>query len=227
MTTSPELLGSLPLDGHHGPASRITRMRAAEIVERAMRRADARESQPQIPSRRWRNVALLGAASLASAALLLAAGLHLAAPQKIVAPRLLTSDVSSSDVQLGAAQMLQKADGLRAQHQWLAATELYEQTLRAYPNEADAYRAMVAAGRLRLEHLGDTRGALGLLSAAILARPHDALSEEARFARIEALRELGDRFAERQSIDEFVALYPDGALATRARELRQDLDQVP
>jgi tetratricopeptide (TPR) repeat protein len=120
--------------------------------------------------------------------------------------------------------MLQKANDLRAQHQWFAATQLYEQTIRTFPKRAEAYSAAVAAGVLRLDQLGDGRGALDLFSSALRARPRGALSEEARWGVIQSYRALGDRASERARLQEFVMLYPQSLLAPRAHARRRALD---
>jgi hypothetical protein len=56
------------------------------------------------------------------------------------------------------------------------------------------------------------------LSAAISMRPSDPRSEEARWGRIEALRTLDDRAAEKAALQDFVTLYATGPLAALARE---------
>ena len=119
--------------------------------------------------------------------------------------------------------MLQKANDLRIQHQWLAATEVYEKTLRTFPGRAEAYSAMVAAGVLRLDQLGDPKGALSLFSAAIRARPRGPLSEEARWGAIQAHRALGDQSTERKALQEFVTLHPQSLLAWRAQARLREL----
>jgi tetratricopeptide (TPR) repeat protein len=119
--------------------------------------------------------------------------------------------------------MLQKANDLRAQHQWFAATQLYEQTVRTFPNRAEAYSASVAAGALRLDQLGDARTALDLFSGALRARPRGALSEEARWGIVQSYRALGDRGPERAGLQEFVALYPQSLLSARAQARLREL----
>jgi hypothetical protein len=122
--------------------------------------------------------------------------------------------------------LLQQANDLRAQHQWLGATELYEKTVRMFPGGAEAYSATVAAGMLHLDQLGDPKGALALFSSAIRARPRGSLAEEARWGAIQSHRALGDRIAEKAALQEFVTSYPQSLLALRAiarlRELRGD-----
>jgi hypothetical protein len=122
--------------------------------------------------------------------------------------------------------MLQQANDLRAQHQWLAAMQTYEKTLRTFPGRAEAYSATVAAGVLRLDQLGDPKGALALFTSAVRARPRGPLAEEARWGAIQSHRALGDRAAEMAALQEFVTLHPQSLLAWRAlarmRELRGD-----
>jgi TolA-binding protein len=120
--------------------------------------------------------------------------------------------------------MLQQANDLRARHQWLAATQIYEKTLHTFPGRAEAYSAMIAAGMLHLDQLGDAKGALSLFSSAIQARPQGPLSEEARWGVVRGHRALVDSRSELAALQEFVALYPHSLLASRAqarlRELR-------
>jgi len=120
--------------------------------------------------------------------------------------------------------MLQQANDLRARHQWLAAAQTYEKTLRTFPGRAEAYSAMVAAGMLHLDQLGDAKGALSLFSSAIRVGPRGPLSEEARWGVVQAHRAMVDSASELAALREFVALYPQSLLASRAqarlRELR-------
>jgi hypothetical protein len=120
--------------------------------------------------------------------------------------------------------MLQQANDLRAQHQWLAATQMYEKTLHMFPGRAEAYSAMVAAGMLRLDQLGDPKGALSLFGSAMRARPRGALSEEAQWGTIQSYRALGNASAETTALQEFLSQHPQSLLAWRAvarlRELR-------
>jgi tetratricopeptide (TPR) repeat protein len=237
MTNSPDLRGSLRLDGHHGPASRISRTRAAELIEKAMERADT----PMVPRPRskawsWPSRALLvpvaaaiPLALLAGAAAYFVSSHHAGfanigaeparqAPERAPRPSAWTESPEPSGDRLDPAPMLEKANELRAKAEWLAATELYERTAQVDPNGVEAYEAMIAAGSLRMQHLGDAKGALRLLTAAVALRPADARSKDARWERIEALRALDDRAAEKQSLAEFIGLYSEGPLPTLARE---------
>ena len=235
MTHSPDLRGSLRLDGHHGPASRISRLRAAEMIEKAMESADA----PSLPLRRKRRFAWPSSALLvpvaAAVPLALMAGaaayfvsMHHGGLAKVAAEpargaalapaRGADASLSASGDRPAPESMLEKANELRAKGEWLAATELYEGIAQQFPSSKEAYRAMIGAGLLRLERLGDAEGAARLLSAAVAQYPTDDASREARWGRIEALRALDDRAEERRSLIEFVSLYSEGPLPALARE---------
>jgi hypothetical protein len=278
----------LPLDAHAGPASRISRVRAMNIVSAAMEREPTSRvdlRRPPARTRPWRQVAFLAAAALVLPVTVVAGAVRLAAirhfapatlfvagrtpvahtepkPAPQPAPRAVEAlaahvdeapvpnEMPAVDVPrapetprvhlpapaapraaaappsppLSPQDMLQNANDLRAQHQWLAATQVYEKTLRTFPGRSEAYSAMVAAGVLRLDQLGDPRGALALFSSALRARPQGALAEEARWGTIQAFRVLGDRPSEKAALQEFVTLHPLSLLASRAqarlREMR-------
>jgi tetratricopeptide (TPR) repeat protein len=267
-----------PLDAQPGPATRISRTRAANIVSMAMgfetrSRIDVKRPRPR--RRAWAKVAFLSAAAFVlpvtvvagavrfvaarrpmPAALLAAAPPALtladpkpapraveapvvAAPVEVAAPTELVATIETPRasetrtkpiaaprpaVEASPRDMLQQANDLRAQRQWLAATQIYEKTLRTFPGRAEAYSATVAAGVLRLDQLGDPKGALALFSSAVRARPRGPLAEEARWGAIQSYRALGDRGSEMAALQEFVTLHPQSLLAWRAlarlRELR-------
>jgi len=269
----------LSLDAQVGPASRISRARAATIVASAMNlEAPSLVNIKRPPRRRpWRRVALLMAAAIVLPVTMVAAGTRIVAARRaasasalvvaaappvgptepksaafqgeapaVPAPAIVPSaeapvaaivppptEPRHARREAAAAQpsvpgqtpqdMLQKANDLRAQHQWFAATQVYEQTIRTFPNRAEAYSATVAAAVLRLDQLGDARAALDLFSSAIRARPRGALSEEARWGIVQSYRSLGDRASERARLQEFVTLYPQSLQAARAHARLHEL----
>ncbi len=288
---------SLPLDERPGPASRISRTRAANIVDAVMSfetRSHINLKRPPPRRKAWHKVPLLAAAALVVPLTVIAGavrlvGIRRVSPDALFAPvrtsspsretgsgprtsgtesrpsvaipqptteeapalatdlRMVVDEAAppaaeapqvkaiaprhplaapSATPQATPEDMLRNANDLRARHQWLAATQLYEKTLRAYPGRAEAYSAMVAAGVLRLDQLGDAQGALSLFSSAIRARPRGPLSEEARWGSVQAHRSLGDATSEQTALQEFVTVHPDSLLAARARarlhELRGD-----
>jgi hypothetical protein len=200
------------------------------MVERAMERADVAELPP-LPVRAVRrpSAALWLSVALIASSVVVAGGAFFVAKRRGAPARfwtevplasLLGKEASGEMTVAGLSpsEVLAKASDLRAKGQWLAATALYENTANADRNGEDGYRAMVAAGLLRLNHLGDATGALNVLSAAIALRPSGALTEQARWTRIESLRALDDRAAEEKATAEFVELYPDGPFTQLARE---------
>ena len=288
MSTTSGLRFWLPLDAQPGPASRISRVRAASIVDAAMN-FECKNSQVNLrrppPRRRlWSRVPYLAAAALILPVTVVAGAVRFAAVQRaqtaaalVVSNRNLAPAGETKDAKTAAAplapavanppvvpvqneaaavvseaprtettqpklgtalhrspapteasaeDMLQQANDLRARRQWLAASQVYEKTRRTYPDRAEAYSAMVAAGMLHLDQLGDAKGALSLFSSAVRARPRGPLSEEARWGAIQAQRALGDTASELASLQEFVGLYPQSLLASRAqarlRELRSE-----
>jgi hypothetical protein len=112
--------------------------------------------------------------------------------------------------------LLRAASRLRAQRRWRDAEGVYAQVAATVPGSEPAYAATLAAASLRLEHLGDARGALRLFEAALRRRPDGGLAEEARFGVAEAYRALGDGVAEARALRAFLAAHPDAAMRPRA-----------
>ncbi|NTX11597.1 tetratricopeptide repeat protein [Myxococcus sp. CA056] len=115
--------------------------------------------------------------------------------------------------------LLRRANGHRATGQWKAAEALYLRVIRTDPQGMSAYVARVASGSLRLEHLGDARGALRQYQEAQRGWPGGVLEEEASHGVTEALRALGDRDGEARALESFLARHPDSphGVAARAR----------
>jgi tetratricopeptide (TPR) repeat protein len=118
-------------------------------------------------------------------------------------------------------QMLEQAQALRASGEFRRAVELYQRIHELNPGSASGRAALVAQGELRLSSLGDPQGALAAFNA-YLARG-GALSQEASFGKARALRALGRRAEERQTIEQFIATYPE---APQSRVLRRRLAEL-
>ncbi|MBZ4408665.1 hypothetical protein ACJ2CR_33155 [Myxococcus faecalis] len=114
--------------------------------------------------------------------------------------------------------LLRRANAHRATGQWKAAEALYLRVIRAEPQGMSAYVARVASGALRLEHLGDARGALRQYQEALKGWPGGLLEEEASHGVTEALRALGDRDGEVRALEDFLARHPDSPHAVAARK---------
>ncbi|MFY2562705.1 tetratricopeptide repeat protein [Corallococcus terminator] len=121
--------------------------------------------------------------------------------------------------------LLRRANEHRATGQWKAAEALYLRVIRTDPRGMSAYVARVASGSLRLEHLGDARGALRQYQEAQRGWPGGVLEEEASHGVTEALRALGDRDGEARALESFLARHPDSphgvAARTRLREISE------
>lgn len=144
-----------------------------------------------------------------------------AAPPAVRAPRQETSaQISNAPA---PEDLLLMANELRARGRWKEAEGLYLRAIRAQPSSLAAYVARVASGSLRLEHLGNARGALLHFEEALRLQPHGVLSEEARHGIAEAWRALGDRAAETRALNEFLARHPDSPLVATARARLREL----
>src|SRR5215471_10366155 len=132
--TAPGLRDSIKLDAHHGPASRISRTRAAEMVERAIERADVAELPPRtLRQPRRLSPALWVSVALVASSVIVAGGAFLVAKRRGAPARFWTElplasllgNETSSEVAvagLSSSEILAKADELRSKGQWLAAT---------------------------------------------------------------------------------------------------------
>ncbi|QDE89845.1 hypothetical protein BHS06_13225 [Myxococcus xanthus] len=119
--------------------------------------------------------------------------------------------------------LLLKANGLRSEGRWKEAEALYLRIIRAEPSSLASYVARVASGSLRLEHLGDARGALRQFKAALRVQPGGVLDQEAQHGIAEAHRVLGNRDAERSALESFLSTHPDSPLVPSARARVQEL----
>jgi tetratricopeptide (TPR) repeat protein len=119
--------------------------------------------------------------------------------------------------------LLRKANELRAAGRWKEAEALYLHVIRAQSSTLAAYVALVASGSLRLEHLGNARGALQQFEEALRLQPQGMLGQEARHGMAEAWRELGDREAEARALAELLSLHPDSPFAASARARLREL----
>jgi hypothetical protein len=114
--------------------------------------------------------------------------------------------------------LLQQALALRAQGQFRRAAEVYRQIYEAGPGSAAGGAALVSLGEISLSSLNDPRAALAAFDAYLALG--GALSQEAAFGRIRALRALGRTADERTAIERFVARYPK---VPQSRVLRERL----
>lgn len=119
--------------------------------------------------------------------------------------------------------LLRQANAFRSEGRWKEAEGLYLRVIRAEPSSLAAYVARVASGALRLEHLGDARGALRQFEDAVRMQPGGMLDPEARHGVAEAHRALGDAAAEARALEEFLTLHPDSPLSAASRARLREL----
>ena len=121
----------------------------------------------------------------------------------------------------GGLGLRQARQAMRA-GQFRAAAAIYEQLAEGGASSEEASTAMVLLGQLRLNQLGDPKGALTPLNAYL--KRGGPIAVEARAARIEALRRLNRSGDEMAAIEEFLRLHPRNfevnRLQTRLETLR-------
>ncbi|HTU58679.1 MAG TPA: tetratricopeptide repeat protein [Polyangiales bacterium] len=105
----------------------------------------------------------------------------------------------------GGLGLRQARQAMRA-GQFRAAAAIYEQLAEGGASQEEASTAMVLLGQLRLNQLGDPKGALAPLNAYL--KRGGPIAVEARAARIEALRRLNRTADETAAIEEFLRLHP-------------------
>lgn len=122
-----------------------------------------------------------------------------------------------------AADLLGEANAKRVARQWRESDALYMRVVRRAPRSLAAQTALVASASLRLEHLGDPKGAAARFRRALAIAPDGALAEEARWGLAEAARARHDDAAEAHALDDFLAHHPGSPRAAQARARRAEL----
>jgi tetratricopeptide (TPR) repeat protein len=119
--------------------------------------------------------------------------------------------------------LLAQANERRGDKQWRAADTLYQRVIRKHGGTSAAYVATIASASLRLDHLGDARGALKLFRKALKSKPRGYLAEEARSGIAECHRALGNAEAEAEALRELIDEHPDSPLRGRAEKRLRSL----
>lgn len=120
--------------------------------------------------------------------------------------------------------LMKQANEQRRARRWPAAEALYQRVMTEHPGTSAAYVAAIAAASIRLDHLGDPRGALALYRSALRRGPDRALAEEARWGVAEAHRALGNAARERRALEELTRAHPGSPLVPRAEARLRALD---
>lgn len=113
-------------------------------------------------------------------------------------------------------KLLEQARRLRAEGRYRDALAVYQRLLREHASSSEARVALVSLGELQLSQLGDAKGALRSFDGYL--RAGGALSQEASYGRIRALRRLGQVGEARTAAENFVRRYPNSVQASSLRK---------
>jgi TolA-binding protein len=104
-----------------------------------------------------------------------------------------------------AAELLARAQEARAARTYGKSVQAYRQLLRLYPASGEARLAQVSLAQLQL---AQGNAAAALAGFDVYQRSGGALSQEAHYGKIQALRALGRTAEERVEMRRFLARYP-------------------
>jgi len=119
--------------------------------------------------------------------------------------------------------LLEKANALRGEKQWREAAAAYAHIVDVAPQSSESQAARVAAAQLRLDHLGDMRGAERLFREA--TQHGGPLIEEAAWGLVDVRRAQVDVEGERNAIAAYLARFPSGAMAPNGRARLAELSR--
>jgi transmembrane sensor len=117
-----------------------------------------------------------------------------------------------------ARELFDDAQHARAAGHPAEAARAFDRLRRTFPHDAHAALAAFELGRLRLDTLGDPRGAEEALRDAIALGPASPFREDAESRRVEALNRMGDAAGCAAARDAYLARWPNGTYR-RAVEL--------
>lgn len=117
---------------------------------------------------------------------------------------------------------LAAANTLRGERRWREAEAAYVAAVEAAPSSRSAYVARLSAAALRLEHLGDPRGALALYTLA--ADADGELDAPAELGVARSHRALGHTTEERRALERLLEAHPDSPLAAAATRRLAELE---
>jgi len=142
-------------------------------------------------------------------------------PQPIAFNESVRRSTKARKIRKQAEDLLKTANQLRQQARWRDAEQTYRRVNTIYPRSPSAYVALIAAASIRLEQLGDAKGALDLYNLAVKIDPSGALDIEARMGIARAWKQLGKREREIKSLRRFLQKYDSGPMAQQAKQRLQ------
>ena len=126
-----------------------------------------------------------------------------------------------------AAEAFSRANLARRDGKVKEAVRLYRTLQERFAGSSEELVSRVALGRLLLDRLGDSRGALVQFNSYLASPGRGALREEAMVGRALALGRLGRGPEERAAWSALVAAWPKSAHAKHARARLAELDSKP
>jgi len=130
-----------------------------------------------------------------------------------------TIDATAAITITPASELLARARQQLRQSQWQAAADTYRELRRLHADSAEGKTVLVSLARLSMERLNQPAAALADLDN-YLATGGGALTQEARYLRIEALHSVGKHSVARDAANAFLDDYPQ---SFQAEALRHDL----
>jgi TolA-binding protein len=144
-----------------------------------------------------------------------------APPSLVQPPKLGPVEVSS------AAEAFSRANLARRDGKVKEAVRLYRTLQERFAGSSEELVSRVALGRLLLDRLGDSRGALVQFNSYLASPGSGALREEAMVGRALALGRLGRSAEERAAWTALLDAWPKSAHAKRAQARLAELDGKP
>ena len=126
-----------------------------------------------------------------------------------------------------AAEAFSKANQARRDGKTKEAVRLYRTLQERFAGSSEELVSRVALGRLLLDRLGDSRGALVQFNSYLASPGSGALREEAMVGRALALGRLGRSAEERAAWKALLDTWPKSAHAKRAQARLAELDGKP
>jgi hypothetical protein len=126
-----------------------------------------------------------------------------------------------------AAEAFSRANLARREGKVKEAVRLYRTLQERFAGSSEELVSRVALGRLLLDRLGDSRGALVQFNSYLASPGNGALREEAMVGRALALGRLGRGAEERAAWTALLDTWPKSAHAKRARARLAELDGKP
>lgn len=247
------LLLGLSLDDRAGPARRISRDQAANMVDAALSEWAVEQAIPPARSRLFPTVAMAAIVLLAVVGGASAARWYFGRAEQPsvesapVAPRVAPKRAQTTQLpevtfeaereappapravkheaheKAEPEDLLQRANQLRAAGRFQSAAETYAQVYERYPRSLSAYAAQIAAASIELEHLGKPQHARKLFESALRSQPHGALDLEARQGLSLSLRDLGRDHDEAEALRALIRQHGETPAARRAEARLKEL----